>query len=293
MTVEWPEWLVHRECRPEHKDESNAMGATILHDDLILPAVGTGADESRTTGGTLVTLATYNEMENLPRLVDEIFAAVPDADLLVIDDNSPDGTGCWCDERAAADCRVHCVHRSGKLGLGTATIAAMQYAIDHDYDAMVNLDADFSHPPRYLPQLLAGLAERTPSGGWKYDVMIGSRYVPGGKIEGWPLKRHVMSRCVNLYARCMLGLGPRDCSGAFRAYRVDLLRKLDFAAIRSRGYSFQEEILWRLKKLGARFGETPITFVERQYGESKINSKETYAALGILFRLGVKNYLGL
>lgn len=293
LTVVWPEWLAHRECRAEHEGERKAMGATILHDDLILPAVNAFAEDSRRTGGTVVTLATYNEMENLPRLVDEIFAAVPDADLLVIDDNSPDGTGRWCDERAAADPRVHCVHRSGKLGLGTATIAAMQYAIDHDYDAMVNLDADFSHPPRYLPQLLAGLAEKSERGEWKYDVMIGSRYVPGGKIEGWPLKRHVMSRCVNLYARCMLGLGPRDCSGAFRAYRVDLLRKLDFAAIRSRGYSFQEEILWRLKKLGARFGEVPIAFVERQYGQSKINSKEAYAALGILFRLGLKNYLGL
>lgn len=269
------------------------MGATLLHDDPTLPAADALADEPRSVGGTLVTLATYNEMENLPRLVDEIFAAVPDADLLVIDDNSPDGTGRWCDTRAAADRRVRCVHRAGKLGLGTATIAAMQYAIDHDYDAMVNLDADFSHPPRYVPQLLAGLAERTASGDWKYDVTIGSRYVGGGKIEGWPLKRHAMSRCVNLYARCMLGLGPRDCSGAFRAYRVDLLRKLDFAAIRSRGYSFQEEILWRLKQVGARFGEVPITFVERQYGQSKINSKEAYAALGILFRLGVKNYLGV
>jgi dolichol-phosphate mannosyltransferase len=276
------------------------MGATTLEDDLTTPnriMPGTEsqshtADRNR-TGGTLITLATYNEMDNLPRLVDEIFAAVPNADLLVIDDNSPDGTGRWCDERAAADSRLRCMHRAGKLGLGTATIAAMQYAIEHNYDAMVNLDADFSHPPRYLPQLIAGLAELSERGGWRYDVMIGSRYVPGGKIEGWPFKRHVMSRGVNLYARCLLGLGPRDCSGAFRAYRVELLRKLDFASIRSRGYSFQEEILWRLKRLGARFGEVPITFVERQFGVSKINSKEAYAALGILFRLGVKNYLGV
>lgn len=271
------------------------MGATILDDDRIVPEAKSQANaaDRKRSGGALITLATYNEMENLPRLVDEIFAAVPDAELLVIDDNSPDGTGNWCDERATTDSRLRCVHRQGKLGLGTAMIAAMQYAIEHNYDAMVNLDADFSHPPRYLPQLIAGLAERNESGGWRYDVMIGSRYVPGGKIEGWPVKRHVMSRGVNLYARCMLGLSPRDCSGAFRAYRVELLRKLDFAAIRSRGYSFQEEILWRLKRLGARFGEVPITFVERQFGVSKINSKEAYAALGILFRLGVKNYLGL
>jgi dolichol-phosphate mannosyltransferase len=218
---------------------------------------------------------------------------LPDADLLVVDDNSPDGTGRWCDVQAERDRRVHCLHRAGKLGLGTATIAAMQYAIDRRYETMVNLDADFSHPPRYLPQLVAGLAERDERGGWRYDVMIGSRYVAGGGIEGWPFKRHVMSRCVNLYARCLLGLGPRDCSGAFRAYRASMLAKLDFAAIRSRGYSFQEEILWRLKRAGARFGEVPITFVERQYGESKINSKEAYAALGVIFRLGVKNYFGV
>jgi dolichol-phosphate mannosyltransferase len=269
------------------------MGATTLHDDLIIPAVDTFEAARRSPGGSLITLATYNEIENLPRLVDEIFAAVPDADLLVIDDNSPDGTGRWCDERAAVDGRLKCVHREGKLGLGTATIAAMQYAIEHGYDYMVNLDADFSHPPRYLPLLIAGLGERNELGGWRYDVMIGSRYVPGGKIEGWPLKRHVMSRCVNLYARCVLGLSPRDCSGAFRAYRVAMLAKLDFAGIRSRGYSFQEEILWRLKRLEARFGEVPITFVERQFGLSKINSKEAYAALGVIFRLGVKNYLGV
>jgi dolichol-phosphate mannosyltransferase len=188
---------------------------------------------------------------------------------------------------------MHCLHRAGKLGLGTATVAAMQYAIGRGYDYMVNLDADFSHPPRNLPQLIAGLAERDQHAGWRYDVMIGSRYVAGSAIEGWPLKRHVMSRGVNLYARCLLGLAPRDCSGAFRAYRVELLRKLDFDAIRSRGYSFQEEILWLLKRAGARFGEIPITFVERQYGQSKINSKEAYAAIGVIFRLGVKNYLGL
>lgn len=272
------------------------MGATALHDlhgESTVPESTAAGDDAPATTRTLVTLATYNEMENLPRLVDEIFTALPQAHLLVVDDNSPDGTGRWCDERAERDGRLHCLHRAGKLGLGTATIAAMQHAIDGGYDVMVNLDADFSHPPRYLPQLVAGLAERDERGAWRYDVMIGSRYVRGGAIEGWPLKRHVMSRCVNLYARWMLGLAPRDCSGAFRAYRVELLGRLDFAAIRSRGYSFQEEILWLLKRAGARLGEVPITFVERQHGQSKIDAREAYAALGVIFRLGLKNYLGL
>lgn len=239
---------------------------------------------------TLVTVATYNEIENLPKLVDEIFRYLPEAELLVIDDNSPDGTGKWVDQRAATDPRVHCLHRAGKLGLGTATIAGMQYAIEQGYRYVLNMDADFSHQPKYLPDLLAGM---DPSSGPGVDVMIGSRYTPGGGVEGWPLKRFLMSRAVNLYARCLLGLRPKDCSGAFRCYRTELLAKLDFNAIRSRGYSFQEEILWHLKRLGARFGECPIVFIDRQLGSSKIDSGEASAALKILFRLGVKNWLGI
>lgn len=233
----------------------------------------------------LVTVATYNERENLPELVDAIFAAAPEADLLVIDDNSPDGTGDWVEERAKADGRVRCLHREGKLGLGTATIAGMRYAIEHGYDFVLNLDADFSHHPRYIPALLEGMEHA--------DVMIGSRYCPGGGVKDWPLKRKLMSRGVNLLARTCLGLSPRDCSGAFRCFRVELLRKVDFSQVRSRGYSFQEEILWLLKRAGARFGETPILFVDRERGQSKINSAEAGQALAIILRLGLKNWLGL
>jgi dolichol-phosphate mannosyltransferase len=233
-------------------------------------------------------VATYNEIENLPRLVEEIFQQLPEADLLVIDDNSPDGTGQWCEQRAAEDARVHCLHREGKLGLGTAIIAGMRYGIEHGYRYVLNMDADFSHPPRYLPDLLAGME---PQEGPAVDVMIGSRYVPGGGVEGWPLRRHVMSRGVNLYARWLLGLKPKDCSGAFRCYRTELLARLDFDAVRSRGYSFQEEILWHLKRLGARFGETPIVFVDRQQGASKIDARESGAALWVILRLGVRSLL--
>jgi dolichol-phosphate mannosyltransferase len=217
----------------------------------------------------------------LPRLIDEIHAVVPNADILVIDDNSPDGTGAWCDRRAAADGRVHCLHRSGKLGLGTAIVAGMRYAIEHGYDQVVNMDADFSHHPRHLPALLAGMDGPV-------DVMIGSRYVPGGRIEGWPLRRHLMSRAVNWYARTLLRLAPRDCSGSYRCYRTSLLARLNFDAIRSRGYSFQEEILWRLRQVGARFGETPITFADRVRGASKINGREAWGALWVILRLGLQ-----
>jgi dolichol-phosphate mannosyltransferase len=239
--------------------------------------------------GTLVTVATYNEMENLPRLADEIFRHAPDAHLLVIDDNSPDGTGRWCDERAAADPRVRCLHREGKLGLGSAIVAGMRYGIEHGYRHVLNMDADFSHDPKYLPDLIGGMDR---DGQAIHDVMIGSRYVPGGRIEGWPLKRHLMSRGVNLYSRLLLGLKPRDCSGGYRCYRTALLARLDFAAIRSRGYSFQEEVLWRLKRLGARIGETPITFADRVRGQSKIHSGEAAAAVRIILGLGWENLRG-
>ncbi len=241
-----------------------------------------------TSSQTLVTVATYNEMENLPRLVEEILRFVPDADILVIDDNSPDGTGQWCDRRRAEDPRLTCLHRPGKLGLGTATIAGMRYAIEHGYRFVLNMDADFSHQPKYLSALLAGME---PPGGPAVDVMVGSRYVAGGGVEGWPLRRRLMSRGVNLYARWLLGLRTKDCSGAFRCYRTEVLARLDFAAIRSRGYSFQEEILWRLKRLGARFGETPIVFVDRQRGVSKIDAGEAASALRIILVLGLKNLL--
>jgi dolichol-phosphate mannosyltransferase len=147
------------------------------------------------------------------------------------------------------------------------------------------MDADFSHHPRYIAALRGGM-ERA-------DVMIGSRYVAGGAITGWSLTRHVMSRTVNAFARCALGLPTRDCSGAFRCYRVSLLAQIDFDAVRSRGYSFQEEILWHLKRLGARFGETPITFADRERGASKINSGEALGALRIILGLGAGNWLGI
>jgi dolichol-phosphate mannosyltransferase len=237
----------------------------------------------------LVTVATYNEMENLPRLIEEIFRYAPQVDILVIDDNSPDGTGRWVDQQRVENPQIYCLHRTGKLGLGTATIAGMKYAIEHGYQFMLNMDADFSHPPKYIPALMDGM---NPPNKQPVDVMIGSRYVSGGGVEGWPLKRQLMSRSVNLYARWLLGLSPKDCSGAFRCYRTALLAKLDFDSIQSRGYSFQEEILWCLKRVGARFSETPIIFVERQLGLSKIDSGEAMAALRIIFKLGMRNLLG-
>jgi dolichol-phosphate mannosyltransferase len=226
---------------------------------------------------TLVALATYNEIENLPGLVDEILRVLPDADLLVVDDNSPDGTGKWCDDRAQKEPRLRCLHRAGKLGLGSATLDAARIAIDDGYDVFITLDADWSHDPKHLPELLIALRQA--------DVAIGSRYVAGGAIEGWPWHRRVMSRAMNRVSRKMLGLPTLDSSGAFRAYRVAKLRELDFADIQATGYAYLEEILWHLDRVGATLAEVPITFQQRRAGRSKISAREAMSKLQTLIRL--------
>ncbi|HUY36392.1 MAG TPA: polyprenol monophosphomannose synthase [Pirellulales bacterium] len=238
---------------------------------------------------TLVTVCTYNEIDNLPALVDEIFRHAPDVEVLAIDDNSPDGTGQWCERKSQDDPRLHCLRRAGKLGLGTAIVAGMRYAIEHGYKYTLNIDADFSHHPKYLPDLIGGME---PADGSPVDVMIGSRYVPGGGVEGWPLRRYLMSWSVNVYARTLLGLKPKDCSGGYRCYRTTKLAQVDFDRLLSHGYSFQEEILWRLKRLGCRFAETPIIFVDRIRGSSKINTHEAWGAIWVILALGRKNLFG-
>ncbi|MCA9213545.1 MAG: polyprenol monophosphomannose synthase [Planctomycetales bacterium] len=233
----------------------------------------------------LISIATYNEIENLPRLIDAIFEHVPDSHVLVIDDGSPDGTGDWCDNRAATDTRFRCIHRPGKLGLGTATILGLQTACDEGYDFVINMDADFSHHPKYLPDLIAGMDRDG-----QVDVMIGTRYRPGGGVEGWPLSRKLMSRMVNAYARICLGLRVSDCSGSFRCYRTNMLRKIGFDQIESTGYSFFEEVLWHLRRAGATFGELPIVFVNRELGQSKISIKEAVKAVTLIGRLAARSW---
>lgn len=233
----------------------------------------------------LVTLCTYNEAQNLSPLIGEIQSYAPDADVLVIDDNSPDGTGRIAEAMSHDDPRIHVLHRPGKLGLGAATMAGFLWALDRGYEFVVNMDADFSHHPRYLPALRAGMPD--------VDVMIGSRYVDGGGVEGWGLHRHVMSRSINTYARLTLGLRTRDNSGSYRCYRTAILRQIDWSRFRARGYAFQEEVLYRCQALGARFGETPIVFEDRQRGRSKINGREVIAALWVMFRLMLDRFRGV
>jgi dolichol-phosphate mannosyltransferase len=241
--------------------------------------------ETKTSTGAalprlLVSLATYDEATNLRPLVEAIREYAPHASILIIDDNSPDGTGWIADEIQSTLPEINVIHRAGKQGLGTAVLTGMKFAIENGFDYFLNLDADFSHPPRFIPAILAGMAEN--------DVMIGSRYVPGGGVEGdFNLKRKFMSTGINVYARFFLGLRTRDNSGSYRCYRVSKLAQIDLDKVRSRGYSFMEEILYWCRSVGCKFGETPIIFENRRSGYSKINAGEAIKALQIIFELGV------
>jgi dolichol-phosphate mannosyltransferase len=245
------------------------------------PSMSPPAAERR----VLVSIATYNERENLPQLLDEIRRTVPQVDILVIDDNSPDGTGVLADEAAKSDSRVHVLHRAGKLGLGTAVLAGMHWAMERDYGVIVTMDADFSHHPRYLPALIAGTQEN--------DVVIGSRYVPGGGTVNWPWTRRAMSWGVNMLVRTLMRIRAHDTSGGYRAYRVDLLRRTNLADFRSRGYSFMEEMLLRCSLAGARIHESPILFEDRRLGSTKVNYREIVRSLWVLVYLGLLTTVGL
>jgi dolichol-phosphate mannosyltransferase len=249
------------------------------------PTSLSGESTGQPTPRLLVSLATYNERDNIAPLVKAIHEQAPLADILIIDDNSPDGTGRLADELAAQDQRVKVLHRPGKLGLGTATLAAIRFAIEQDYDLLLNLDADFSHPPRYIPELLKGMD--------RYDVMIGSRYIRGGGTENWPLSRRIISRSVNTMVRTLFRMPVKDASGAFRCYRVANLRQVSLERVKSRGYSFQQEMLYRCHRSGCRVGETPIIFENRRAGASKVNWKEAARSISMLLWLGSRSLLRL
>jgi len=214
-------------------------------------------------GNVLVIIPTYQERDNLPLIVARTRAAVPYAHILVADDNSPDGTGKIADELASNDDHVFVLHRPGKEGLGAAYVAGFRWALDRDYDVAVEMDADGSHQPEELPLLLAALDNS--------DVVIGSRWVPGGEVRNWPKSREILSRGGNAYVRLALGLPLRDITAGFRAYRADVLRALDLDTVRSQGYCFQVDLTMRSVDRGFRVVEVPISFVERALGASKMN----------------------
>jgi dolichol-phosphate mannosyltransferase len=222
-------------------------------------------------GRVLVVIPTYNEAENLAPIVQRLRSAVPAVDVLIADDNSPDGTGRLADRLAADDGQVHTLHRPGKQGLGAAYLAGFDWAARHGYDAVVEMDADGSHAPEQLPLLLDALVGA--------DVVFGSRYVPGGTVVNWPVRRLLLSRGGNLYTQLALRMPVRDATGGFRAYRLSALAALDLAAVSSQGYCFQVDLAWRAFRHGFRLAEVPITFTERQRGASKMSRSIVREAL--------------
>lgn len=229
----------------------------------------------------LVVIPTYNEVDNLGSVVGEVRAAAPDAHVLVADDNSPDGTGELADQLAAEDENAHVLHRAAKNGLGAAYLAGFRWGISRGYQVLVEMDADGSHQPEHLPELLAALAEA--------DAVIGSRWVEGGTVANWPKQREWLSRGGNGYIRLMLGLGVSDATGGFRAYRTSALQALDLDAVSSQGYCFQVDLTRRLVRAGRSVVEVPIAFVERSAGESKMSGVIVAEALWRVTEWGIRD----
>ena len=219
---------------------------------------------------TLVILPTYNEAENVLPLARAVMEQQDGLEVLVVDDASPGGTGDLVADAMATAPRLHLIRREAKLGLGSAYVAGFRYGLELGYDLVVTMDADFSHPPRYLPPLLDAAAG--------VDLVIGSRYVHGGGIVNWPVHRRALSAFANLYVRVLLRLPARDCTFGFRCYRREVLERVDPAGVRASGYSFLEEMVWRVHHGGFRIGEIPIVFENRHRGVSKINRSEIFRA---------------
>ena len=228
-----------------------------------------------------VLIPTYNERENLPRVVQRVRDSVPSADVVVLDDNSPDGTGAVADELAAADDQVHVLHRQGKEGLGAAYLAGFRWALDAGYDAVVEMDADGSHRPEDLPAMLEAARDA--------DLVIGSRYVRGGSVVNWPLSRKAISMGGNLYIRAILGMPVNDATAGYRVYRADTLREIGLDQVESAGYVFQTDLTVRTVRAGMRVVEVPITFVEREIGESKMDGDVVKESMQRITGWGVRH----
>ncbi|MFF8276131.1 polyprenol monophosphomannose synthase [Streptomyces lateritius] len=222
-------------------------------------------------GSALVIIPTYNEAENIKPIVSRVRTAVPEAHILVADDNSPDGTGKFADELSAEDDHVHVLHRAGKEGLGAAYLAGFRWGVEHGYGVLVEMDADGSHQPEELPRLLTALKGA--------DLVLGSRWVPGGRIVNWPRSRELISRGGSLYSRLMLDVPIRDVTGGFRAFRKETLEGLGLDDVASAGYCFQVDLARRAVAAGFHVVEVPITFVEREVGDSKMSKDILVEAL--------------
>jgi dolichol-phosphate mannosyltransferase len=241
----------------------------------------TTGEGERPSGRTLVIIPTYNELENLPLIVGRVHAALPDVHILIVDDGSPDGTGQLADELSLNDPdRVHVMHRTVKDGLGAAYLAGFAWGLNRQYAVLVEMDADGSHAPEQLSRLL----DAVDAGA---DLVIGSRYVSGGTVRNWPWRRLVLSKTANTYSRVLLGVDIHDITAGYRAYRREVLEKIDLAAVDSKGYCFQIDLTWRAINNGFKVVEVPITFTERELGVSKMSGSNIREALVKVARWGV------
>jgi dolichol-phosphate mannosyltransferase len=237
-----------------------------------------------TPGRIVIVMPTYNERQNLESIATRVRTALPAADLLVVDDNSPDGTGDIADKLAEADPHVQVLHRTGKAGLGKAYIAGFGWALERGYDVIIEMDADGSHQPEHLPSLVSALD--------RADLSIGSRWVRGGKVVNWPKSREALSRGANIYTRIMLGIGVRDATAGYRAYQAGTLRTISLDRVESTGYCFQIDLTVRVARAGLRIVEVPITFVEREHGASKMTNRIILEAFWRVAQWGVARRLG-
>jgi dolichol-phosphate mannosyltransferase len=235
-------------------------------------------------GRVLVIIPTYDERENIESIVGRVRTSVPEVEILVADDASPDGTGEIADRLAAEDDHVHVLHREGKEGLGAAYVAGFHWGMERGFEVLVEMDADGSHQPEELPRLLSALEDS--------DLVIGSRWVRGGRVENWPKNREVLSRGANTYARAMLSLPVHDATGGFRAYRATTLSKIGIDDVTSQGYCFQIDLTLRTVRCGLRVAEVPITFVERTHGASKMSRDIMVEAFMKLTQWGLERRLG-
>ena len=233
----------------------------------------------------LVIIPTYNEHDNIQKIVREVLSVSDHTEVLIVDDNSPDGTGRVADEMAKASHRVHAMHRAGKLGLGSAYIEGFRYAMSNGYDYVFEMDADFSHDPREIPNFLDAIV--------KYDVVVGSRYVGGVRILNWPIKRLMLSYGASMYTRMITGLKLIDCTSGFKCFRREVLESLNLDKIHSDGYSFQIEMSFLCQKKGFRLKEIPIVFADRKEGTSKMNKGIVFEALAVVWILKIKSIFGL
>lgn len=237
------------------------------------------------TKRALIVTPTYNERENLERFVAEVRATAPEADLLIVDDASPDGTGALADRIAARDSKVRVLHRAGKLGLGTAYLEAFTKGLLEGYDRFFEMDADLSHDPKYLADFFRELDAGA-------DVVVGSRNIPGGGVEGWGLGRHVLSKGGSLYSRVILGVPIRDLTTGYKAFTRKALEAIGLSEVRSNGYSFQIEMTYRALQRGLKVVEVPIVFVDRTVGQSKMSRRIFAEAVGVVWRLRLEAMLG-